>query len=58
VGIPAKPLIDKASGRLWTSFQQSYPQKFWISFHFLLNQQLKASFKRMPEENASNQALA
>jgi hypothetical protein len=57
-GNPAKALIFKALRRAHPSFQQSYPQNYWIALQSFLNQQLKASFARTLQENTSTQVLA
>jgi uncharacterized protein with HEPN domain len=44
----AKALIFKAFAALVTSFQQSYPQIFWMTRKALRNQALRPVFKTSP----------
>jgi len=44
----AKALIFKAFAALVTSFQQSYPQIFWMTRKALRNQALSLVFKTSP----------
>jgi hypothetical protein len=42
VGIPTKALICKALTAVKATYQQSYPQNFWMLVKSVLNQGLKA----------------
>ena len=44
----SKALIFKGFGALATSFQQSYPQIFWMTFKALKNQALRSVFETSP----------
>ena len=47
MGIVTEGLIFKGLARITPGFQQSYPQKFWMTFKAQKNQALTANFKKI-----------
>jgi len=49
VGILTKALFYAGLETIKAIYQQSYPQKYWISIKSFMNQGLKATFASPPE---------
>jgi hypothetical protein len=52
MGNPAKAFVYKACTRAAPGYQQSYPQKIWMTFKALTDQALKPDFTSSLQENA------
>jgi hypothetical protein len=57
VGSLVKALIYKGLAAVQQTYQQSYPQKFWMSPKSFMNQRLKSTFASSLQERTPNQAL-
>jgi hypothetical protein len=54
VGNAGEALMDKAFAPVTICFQQSYPQKIWMSLNSLWNQPLKHGLKKRPEHKSAS----